>query len=152
MLLLLLHLHVVCTSVLIVAIATFLAFTAADVIGEPLPPTVTEPFRSQTVRDGDSVRFQCTITGNPRPNIAWFHGSKLIKPSPEFRQFYDMSDHVCSLDIREAFPEDTGRYTVVAKNERGTADCSADLSVCENEGLRSNCGYIYSRMLSVSRF
>jgi hypothetical protein len=38
------------------------------------------------------------------------------------------------------FPEDTGRYTVVAKNLFGTASSSADLSVRDNETLRATTG------------
>jgi len=110
--------------------------TDANLIGQPRPPEVVQPLQSQTAHDGDSVHLQCVITGNPRPNIVWFHSTKVIKPTPEFRQFYDDTDFVCSLEIREAFPEDTGRYTIVAKNELGTVSCSADLSVCENEAMR----------------
>ncbi|ESO07594.1 hypothetical protein HELRODRAFT_137837, partial [Helobdella robusta] len=74
-----------------------------------------------TVRDGEPARFECIISGNPRPTITWFHNHKIIKPSPEFLQFYDEFDNTCSLSIREVFPEDGGRYTVVAKNVTGLA-------------------------------
>jgi len=106
------------------------------VTGEPQAPDVVQPLQSVSTRDGESVQFRCMIAGNPHPDIAWFHCGKLIKPSGEFRQVYDVVSQVCSLEVREAFPEDTGRYTVVARNSFGSATSSADLSVRENEALR----------------
>ena len=99
-------------------------------------PDVVQPLQSVTAKDGDHVQFQCVIVGNPQPDIAWFHSGKLKKPSAEFRQVYDAASGVCCLDINEAFPEDTGRYTVVARNFVGSATSSADLNVRENEDLR----------------
>jgi len=108
----------------------------AEVVGEPGAPQVIEPLQSASVQDGDGVQFRCVIVGNPQPDISWFHSSRPIKPSAEFRAVYDVGTNVCCFDIREVFPEDTGRYTVVAKNCFGSATSSADLSVRENEALR----------------
>ena len=72
--------------------------------------------------------FECVISGNPKPLIGWFHEVSVVEQSPEFMQFYD-EDQLCSLVIKETYPEDTGRYTVVAKNKFGTATCAADLVV-----------------------
>lgn len=107
-------------------------------IGLPQSAEVVRPLRSAISRDGEPVRFECTIVGNPRPNIVWFHNMKVIRPSPEFLQFYDTDDNVCSLALREAFPEDTGLYTVVAKNAYGVATCSAELTVKENELMKGS--------------
>lgn len=110
-----------------------------ETIGEPVPAEVVRPLKSAIARDGEPVRFECTIVGNPRPNIVWFHDVKVIRPSPDFLQFYN-ADNVCSLAIREAYPEDTGRYTVVAKNTLAVATCSAELTVKENELLKGSSG------------
>ena len=90
------------------------------------------------------ARLECRVTGRPPPVICWFRDSVRIEPAPDFLQFYDEEDAVCSLVIREVFPEDTGRYTVVAKNPAGTASCSAELVVLEGKasGLRQKGGYV----------
>ncbi len=84
------------------------------------------------VKDGSSARLECLISGDPKPNIAWFKESSLIAASEDFLQFYD-DDNQCSLVIREVYPEDTGKYTVVAKNPSGVATSSADLVIEEGK-------------------
>jgi len=113
-----------------------LTYLDTEVVGEPRAPDVVQPLQSVSCKDGDGVQFQCMIVGNPQPDIAWFHAGKPVKLSAEFRPSYDSSSNICCLDVREAFPEDTGRYTVVARNCFGSATSSADLSVRENEALR----------------
>lgn len=107
-----------------------------ELIGEPRAPDVVQPLQSISAKDGDGVQFQCMIVGNPQPGIAWFHTSKLIKPTADFRPVCDRDSNLCCLNVREAYPEDTGRYTVVAKNAFGSATSSADLNIRENEALR----------------
>lgn len=106
-----------------------------DNFGEPSAPEITQPLAELQAQDGSLVRFECRIHGNPIPSITWFHESTVITPSPDFLQFFD-EDNLCSLVIKEIFPEDTGRYTVVAKNPLGTATSSAELIVTEGEILR----------------
>ena len=95
--------------------------------GEGSAPEITTPVQPQCVTDGSTAMFECVITGNPRPLIGWFHECNVVEQSADFMQFFE--DNVCSLVFKETYPEDTGRYTVVAKNKFGTATCAADLLV-----------------------
>ena len=97
---------------------------------EPTEPDIRRPLESQTVQDGSSTRMECMISGDPKPNVTWFKEAKVIQPSDDFLQFHD-DDNMVSLVIREVFPEDAGRYMVVAKNPSGTASCSAELVIEE---------------------
>ncbi len=108
---------------------------AGDVEFEPTEPEIRRPLESQMVKDGSSARLECLISGDPKPNIAWFKESSLIAASEDFLQFYD-DDNQCSLVIREVYPEDTGKYTVVAKNPSGVATSSADLVIEEGKTAR----------------
>ena len=83
------------------------------------------------VYDGDTVRLECYVEGNPKPNITWFHESNMVPPTTDFMQFYD-NDNLCLLVIKEAYPDDTGRYTVVAKNIAGVDMTMAELVVQGN--------------------
>ena len=73
------------------------------------------------------------MSGDPAPNIAWFHENRFVKPSEEFEQIHGDIDEAgcaaCILMIQEVYPEDAGKYTVVAKNQYGAATCSAELTV-----------------------
>lgn len=42
-------------------------------------PTVLEPLRDQTIKEGTSVAFACRITGKPVPTIQWKKADKVSK-------------------------------------------------------------------------
>ena len=92
--------------------------------------------KNVSVRDGETAQLECVIQGEPKPLIVWFYNHKILTASPDFLQFYDDVSRVCSLHIKEVYPEDAGRYTVVAKNSTGVASSSAELLVMENELLK----------------
>ena len=60
-----------------------------------------------------------------------------MEESEEFQILYD-EDNVCSLTIPDVYPEDAGRYTVVAKNELGSAMSTAELFVESKNLLYDN--------------
>lgn len=80
------------------------------------------------VVDGEPVRMVAQVSGNPRPTITWFKQTQILKNTEEFTILYD-EENVTTLYIRESFPEDSGTYTVVAKNIAGFASCTAELTV-----------------------
>ena len=40
-------------------------------------PTVSQPLKDQTIKEGTSVAFSCRITGKPIPTIQWKKGDKV---------------------------------------------------------------------------
>ncbi|XP_011704408.1 PREDICTED: titin [Wasmannia auropunctata] len=90
-------------------------------------PTVLEPLRDQTIKEGTSVAFACRITGKPIPTIQWKKADKVIKPSKYFQM--QKEGDFCTLRISEAFPEDEGVYKCIAKNPAGEIMTSANLRV-----------------------
>lgn len=101
---------------------------------EPLPgekataPRFIEKLQPIHTPDGYTVQFECQVEGIPRPQITWFRQTAIIKPSPDFQMFYD-DDNVATLIIKEAFPEDSGTFTCVAKNTAGFASSTTELVV-----------------------
>lgn len=95
---------------------------------EKRAPEVVAPLKSIQVADGGQARLECQIHGTPKPTVTWYRDDQMIVNSEEFKIFYD-EDNLCSLFIPDVYPEDAGRYTVVAKNELGTAETTAELFV-----------------------
>ncbi|KAK9882445.1 hypothetical protein WA026_021476 [Henosepilachna vigintioctopunctata] len=94
-------------------------------------PTVLEPLKDQTIREGQSAAFRCKISGKPLPTIKWQKGDKDIKPSKYFQMMKE--GDICILKISEAFPEDEGSYTCLATNPAGTVKTQANLKVLAPE-------------------
>ena len=68
------------------------------------------------------------VTGQPEPTVTWFHDDKPII-SNDIYKIMPGEEGENTLLLPEAFPEDSGKYTVQAENEAGRALCSAVLIV-----------------------
>lgn len=90
-------------------------------------PTFIKKIESGTCSEGQSYTFQCQISGTPRPTVTWFKHTSFIKSSEDIEIIYE--EDICKLIIKETYLEDSGTYTVVAKNPAGFATCSADLFI-----------------------
>lgn len=90
-------------------------------------PSIVEQLKSQTVKEGQPISFRCKITGRPTPQIQWFKGDNVIKPSKYFQMQKD--GDWCTLKITQAFPEDEGPYKCVGTNPGGSVTSTANLKV-----------------------
>lgn len=88
-----------------------------------------------TVTEGESLTLECQIGGQPTPVIMWFREDYQIESSIDFQISY--TDGVARLLIREAFAEDSGRFSCTATNEAGTISTSCYLLV---KGKRTRRG------------
>ncbi|XP_041986457.1 uncharacterized protein LOC121738463 [Aricia agestis] len=77
--------------------------------------------------DGDTVEFECHVSGNPEPDIRWFHYNEIIPDGTEFEATYEVG--AARLRIRQVAAEDEGTYTCQATNTLGKATSSACLVV-----------------------
>jgi len=93
------------------------------------PPRFVWQLNSLKVMDGEEARFVCKVTGNPMPDVAWYHNGKLVVDNPDFKTAYDKNTGECILHILEVFPQDTGKYECVATNKYGKAVTKASLLV-----------------------
>lgn len=72
---------------------------------------------------GHYVTLKCNVTGNPKPNIQWYHNGKLIE--------YDwlVTYEEPKLVIQTYEEKDKGVYQCVATNVAGEAQATALLSL-----------------------
>ena len=90
-------------------------------------PEFITPLETQIVHESEKAVFECEIYGEPKPSVIWQKNGKAIRDSDEFR--YVVRGNVHQLVIKEAFMEDAGVYTVVARNTAGKNTSDADLIV-----------------------
>lgn len=98
---------------------------------EETRPEFLVPIQDLTIKEGETARFDCQVKSLPEATLVWYHQNKPIKSDNIF-QIVPGEDGQSSLIIAEAFPEDSGEYTVRAVNSAGETECSAVLTV---EGL-----------------
>lgn len=80
------------------------------------------------VKEGEAVRFDCQVQCTPEASLVWYHQDKPLKSDDIYKIIPGEEGH-SSLVIAEAFPEDSGEYTVKAVNAVGEVSCSAVLTV-----------------------
>ena len=91
------------------------------------PPAFTKPLQDVVVCDGDALTLRAHYTGNPEPQMAWFHDGHEVAPSKDFRVSFN--EGVALLEIVEVFPEDHGMYELVAANPKGETKTVCKLTV-----------------------
>uniref|UniRef100_A0A8D0DXN9 Ig-like domain-containing protein n=1 Tax=Salvator merianae TaxID=96440 RepID=A0A8D0DXN9_SALMN len=70
--------------------------------------------KSVTVMEGESVTLECRISAYPAPTVSWYREDYHIESSIDFQITFEAG--VARLVIREAFAEDSGRFTCTATN------------------------------------
>ena len=82
-----------------------------------------------TVKEGESTTLTCKVTGQPVPEITWYHADEPIKSDDVYKVTPGDVEGESTLEIPETFPEDSGVYSVRATNEAGTVEATAMLTV-----------------------
>ncbi|XP_078142269.1 titin-like [Centroberyx gerrardi] len=100
-----------------------------------VPPTLLAGLKNTNVTEGESVTLECQISGHPAPVIMWFREDYKIESSIDFQISYESG--FARLVIREAFAEDSGRFTCTATSEAGTVSTSCYLLVQVSEEIES---------------
>ncbi|KAF7245040.1 Titin [Varanus komodoensis] len=91
------------------------------------PPSIVTALKNVTVMEGESVTLECRISAYPAPTVAWYREDYHIESSIDFQITFEAG--VARLVIREAFAEDSGRFTCTATNEAGSVSTSCHLVV-----------------------
>ncbi|XP_057620102.1 myosin light chain kinase, smooth muscle isoform X2 [Chionomys nivalis] len=96
---------------------------------KPVAPIFLQGLSDLKVMDGSPVTMTVEVSGNPPPEVIWFHNENEIQESEDFH--FEQKGGRHSLCIQEVFPEDTGTYTCEAWNSAGEVRTQAILTVQE---------------------
>ncbi|KAM4598463.1 myosin light chain kinase, smooth muscle isoform 2-T2 [Polymixia lowei] len=92
------------------------------------------------VQVGETARLSCRFTGSPPVVSCWIRNKEQIADGTEF--WAENSDQSSTLVIAEARPQHTGRYTVVVKDRKSSAQHTITLSVIEKPQPPASCPVI----------
>lgn len=81
------------------------------------------------VKAGQTARVTCFFTGSPPVVSCWIRNKEEIVDGPEL--WSESTDRSSTLVIAEAKPHHTGRYAVVVKDRRSSAEHTLNLSVID---------------------
>lgn len=96
-------------------------------VAETAPPSFLQRLQSSAVCQGSQVRLDVRVAGIPKPVVKFYREGAEIQSSSDFKIQQD--GDLYSLLIAEAFPEDSGTYSVTATNSSGRATSTAELLV-----------------------
>ncbi|XP_071104533.1 twitchin-like isoform X3 [Haliotis cracherodii] len=90
-------------------------------------PEFTSGLRKVQAVQGKSARFECEVSGTPKPDIQWFKGVREVYDSDKFEVFTEGDKQV--LVVHDVFGEDADEYTVRATNRGGSRASRAELEI-----------------------
>lgn len=98
-----------------------------------LPPKFYTIPHNRIAEEGETVRFQCAITGHPEPWAVWHKNGHPVVPSS--RITITERDDVRTLEISDVKSEDSAIYKITLENEVGKIEASARLEVIAHRGF-----------------
>jgi hypothetical protein len=100
------------------------------------PPNFVVQLQGKTTLvEGQNLHVECRIEPYPDPtlNVEWYLNDKPLPFGNRWRTSYDFG--FAALDIIGAYAEDSGRYTLKAKNALGTAESHIEIKIAQGSGL-----------------
>lgn len=103
-----------------------------NVLFSVIPEIEFEAEKTLTIKAGENIKLNCSISGRPVPQVTWYKDGKEVD-----KMLVDITTVIgsSSLFIRDADRNDRGIYTVVAKNSSGTTKVDVLVRV---QGMISN--------------
>ncbi|KAG8223453.1 hypothetical protein J437_LFUL001946, partial [Ladona fulva] len=90
-------------------------------------PTFIREVRDERAKELETVTFECQFSGNPTPDVVWYHENKVVKNTKNVK--IRIKDKKTTLTIYEVTQEHEGAYVCKATNELGTIASKGNLYV-----------------------
>uniref|UniRef100_A0A674BWC5 Myomesin 1a (skelemin) n=1 Tax=Salmo trutta TaxID=8032 RepID=A0A674BWC5_SALTR len=120
------------------------------------PPEFIVRPRGQTVWEGKTVKLHCTVSGWPKPRIAWYKNNVVIDEKVHPDKYTAESNYnMHSLEIKSCDFLDTAQYRVSALNIKGESSSVATVVIkngfCSEHGVTFETAIIDSFEVAFGR-
>ncbi|XP_053099304.1 myomesin-1 isoform X2 [Hemicordylus capensis] len=85
-----------------------------------------------TIQEGKALNLTCSVWGNPVPEVSWLKNEKLLVGDDHIILKVESGKHAC-FTITAVSTADSGRYSLVVKNQYGTETSDFTLIVSPKE-------------------
>ncbi|XP_022103679.1 uncharacterized protein LOC110986244 isoform X2 [Acanthaster planci] len=103
-------------------------------------PKFVQPVTTREILEGQSVKLNVCVTGDPEPSVRWFHDGSELKSTGRIKcsqGTHSRNGCIWRLEISNVRTSDDGRYVCKAENSIGVKSCGAFLIV---EALNAHDG------------
>ncbi|CAB3397921.1 unnamed protein product [Caenorhabditis bovis] len=100
---------------------------------EKQSPQFTIPVRNLQVTENEPARFECAVTGYPRPKVTWFINGNQALHGHRYKLSYDGLHY---LTISKCRISDAGEVVAIATNTEGESLSSATLDIFQKDDFR----------------
>lgn len=97
------------------------------------PPKFYAVPHDRVAEEGETVRFQCAVSGHPDPFVRWERDGREVTTTSRVR--VTEREDLKVLEISDVKPEDSGVYKVVLENSLGKVEASARLEVIRHRAV-----------------
>ncbi|XP_066901444.1 obscurin isoform X2 [Halyomorpha halys] len=97
-------------------------------------PVFIHPLHDLDQKIGLDGKMMCRVSGNPRPDVAWFWNGKPIYEDEKYSM--KREGDLCLLFIKNCNPADDGCYRCIASNRDGKAESEAKFRAVTKIGER----------------
>lgn len=96
-------------------------------------PKFLKHFYNQHLEKGMAAELQCSIYGQPKPQVKWLYNNVEIIPNDSLSTCIQQDDGFCALYIKSITERNIGTYTCILENLHGEAACTARVDVIKSE-------------------
>jgi hypothetical protein len=76
---------------------------------------------------GKTARFECSVEGNPKPEVQWYKGTRPLTEGPKYEMFREGDTY--TLIVKDVYGEDADEYSVRATTAAGGRTSRAELTI-----------------------
>ncbi|UMM33610.1 hypothetical protein L5515_007025 [Caenorhabditis briggsae] len=96
-------------------------------------PQFTIPLRNLQVTENQPARFECAVTGYPRPKVTWYINKNQCLHGHRFKLNFDGLHY---LTVSKSRISDAGEVVAIARNTEGETISTATLDIFQNDDFR----------------